>query len=156
MTWFTTLFISLNLLSTSISQPIFTQVGADTLSLSERETNDDIWKILLKVKSTYKDLIYIPQFTPEVKALDGKIITIKGYMYPLEEASKHEFFMLSYYPVNVCFFCGGSGPESVVEVSASKPIPYTSKPITLKGKLKLNSNDTNRLFFLLLSAEVEK
>lgn len=148
--YFTTLLLSFHLWSS------FAAPTPHTTALNTLENHDDVWKILLKVKSTYKDLVYIPHFTSEVKALDGKIITIKGYMYPLEEATKHEFFMLSYYPVNVCFFCGGSGPESVVEVSASKPIPYTSKPITLRGKLKLNANDPNRLFFLLLSAEVAK
>ncbi|NJO02683.1 MAG: hypothetical protein HC880_14245 [Bacteroidia bacterium] len=110
------------------------------------QPNEDIWKTLLRVHYTYNKNTYIPQFDDNIKALDGKIVTIKGFMYPLDEALKHEFFMLSYYPINVCFFCGGAGPESVVEVNAKTPIRMTDKPVTLRGKLKLNANDRERLF----------
>lgn len=147
--WFTSLLLSYHLLSFS---PSFEASPLQTVG-DEAQYNDEIWKILLKVKSTMKNNAYVPQFTPEAKALDGKIITIKGYMYPLEEAPKHEFFMLSYYPTSVCFFCGGAGPESVIEVTAAKPIAFSSRPMTLKGKLRLNQYDKERLFFLLLSAE---
>lgn len=149
MMWFTSLLLSYHLFGFS---PSFEASSFQETNL-EQNYNDDIWKILLKVKSTMQDNAYMPQFTPEAKALDGKIITIKGYMYPLEEAPKHEFFMLSYYPTSVCFFCGGAGPESVIEVTAAKPVAFSSRPMTLKGKLRLNQYDKERLFFLLLSAE---
>lgn len=115
---------------------------------------DDIWKVLMKVKYTYSQNSYIPAFDENIKALDGKIVTVKGFMYPIDEKTKHEFFYLSYYPVNVCFFCGGAGPESVIEVNAKQAVTLQNKAITLKGKLKLNYKDRERLFFILLDAEI--
>lgn len=115
--------------------------------------NEGIWKTLLSVKYTYNKHQYIPKFDTKIKSLDGKRIRIKGFMYPLEETTTHSFFMLSYYPINICFFCGGAGPESVVEVSSAKPIKFSSEPMTLEGTLKLNHADPDRLFFILLGAK---
>lgn len=123
-------------------------------SQEEIELSEDIWRLLLKVKYSYNKNYYIPKFDEKIKALDGKIITVRGFMYPLDETIQHEFFMLSYYPINICFFCGGAGPESVIEVNAKKPIRLKEKPLTLRGKLKLNYHDKERLFFILLGAEV--
>jgi hypothetical protein len=117
------------------------------------QSSDEMWKILMSVKYKYYKDAYIPQFTDNIKAYDGKTVTLKGYIYPLEESSKHTIFMLSYYPISVCFFCGGAGPESVVEVNAKTFITHTSKPITIKGKLKLNKIDRERVFYILLNAE---
>lgn len=115
---------------------------------------DDIWKVLLKVKYSFSKNSYIPNFDENIKVLDGTTVTVKGFMYPIEEKTKHEFFYLSYYPVNVCFFCGGAGPESVIEVNAKEAMPLQSKAVTLRGKLKLNYRDRERLFFILLDAEM--
>jgi hypothetical protein len=114
---------------------------------------DDIWKTLLSVKYKYNKNAYVPIFEAKHKALDNQVVTIKGYMYPLEESAKHSFFMLSYYPVNICFFCGGAGPESVVEITAKQPINFSNKQINMRGKLKLNSSDPERLFYIMLDAE---
>ncbi|EAY26328.1 hypothetical protein [Microscilla marina] len=118
--------------------------------------NNDIWKILLKVKYHFKDNKYIPKFEAKHKALDRKTVTISGYMYPLDEAKEHQYFMLSYYPIKVCFFCGGAGPESIIEVNTQKPIKFTSKKITLTGQLRLNPDDPDRMFFILLNARQNK
>lgn len=118
------------------------------------QTNtEDIWKTLMSVKYTFAKEVYIPTFDEKQKALDGKTVTIKGYMYPLTEAPKHQFFMLSYYPTNVCFFCGGAGPETIVEVNAKSVIKFSHRAIELKGTLKLNHKDRDRLFYILMNAE---
>lgn len=124
--------------------------------ISFRPMTSNIWDTLLKVKyRLYKDS-YIPQFDSKIKALDGKKIRVKGYMYPLEKTNKHEFFMLSYYPIEICFFCGGAGPESIIEVSAQKSIYFSKKQINLEGTLRLNRDDPERLFFILLNAKKVK
>lgn len=132
---------------------VFCSFIAFSLSNEGKLWTEDIWKILLKVKYKYQKNAYIPEFDSNIKALDGKVITIQGYMYPLEEAPSHSFFMLSYYPIAICFFCGGAGPESVIEITGKKPIRYTTKLMKLRGTLKLNSSDPERLFFILLGAE---
>ncbi|OJJ20147.1 hypothetical protein BKI52_16885 [marine bacterium AO1-C] len=115
--------------------------------------NSDIWKILLKVKYSFIGDKYKPTFDNRQKALDRKKITITGYMYPLDEAKNQQYFMLSYYPIKVCFFCGGAGPESIIEVNTKKPIKLTTKKIKLTGTLRLNPDDPDRMFFILLDAK---
>jgi len=115
---------------------------------------NDVWKILLTVKYRFYRNQYIPQFSNEIKAYQNKTVTLKGYMYPLEDRPKQDFFILSYYPIAQCFFCGGAGPESVVEINSKEPIKVTQKPIKLKGTLKLNPDDPERLFYILLDSEI--
>src|SRR6186713_799233 len=55
-----------------------------------------------------------PIFTPAVKALQGKSVTLPGYMVPFENGIKGSHFMISSMPLNACFFCGVGGPESVI------------------------------------------
>ena len=50
-------------------------------------------------------------FGPSVKALDGKEIIIKGYIIPLDPLGTQ--YVISRNPMASCFFCGGSGPETV-------------------------------------------
>ena len=116
---------------------------------------EGIWKDLLAVKSQQKRDAHIPLFDAKQRAYDGKQVTVTGYMYAYEEAPVHKFFMLSFYPVSMCYFCGGAGPESVMEVTVKKPLKFTSRQITLKGTLKLNDSDPDKLFYLLINAEEE-
>ena len=147
------LYLSLFVNSFNIPSPARPAIYSQTHN-EEALLVEDIWKVLLKVKYSFHKNTYIPSFDDKIKALDGKIVTIKGFMYPIDEKLEHEFFYISYYPVNVCFFCGGAGPESVIEVNSQKAIPLKNKAIQVKGKLKLNYKDRQRLFFILLNAEV--
>jgi len=117
------------------------------------ENYADIWSVLLKTKYTFKESQYIPIFSDDIKALDGTTVTLKGYMYPLEEKENQDFFILSYYPVAQCFFCGGAGPESVVEVNAKTSMKMRTSALTVTGKLALNSDDPDRLFYIILNAQ---
>ena len=53
-----------------------------------------------------------------------------------------------------CFFCGGGGPESVAEVNfATDPGRVkVDDLITVKGKLKLNTEDLDHINFILTDA----
>ena len=68
----------------------------------------------------------------------------------------HKEFVFSAFPYSSCFFCGAAGPETVIEVFASEGISYTSESISIKGKLKLNSTDVNRLMFALHDVKLVK
>lgn len=117
------------------------------------------WKTLSKItyKKEYDEMlgfkVDIPIFSAEVKALDGKNVTIKGYIIPVEGYKSHKEFVFSAYPYNMCFFCGGAGPETVMEVKSKSPIAFTADPITIKGVLHLNSTDVNKLMYSLTEAE---
>jgi hypothetical protein len=96
-----------------------------------------------------------PIFSSAVKALQGKIISLPGYMVPFESATEGNHFILSSTPLNACFFCGVGGPESVIEVHLKTSIKYTEKPIQVRGVLKLNDQDPDKMIYLLADAEFE-
>lgn len=128
-------------------------------ALQPLQAQDKAWKTLSKItfKKEYNEMmgfkVDVPVFSGDVLALDGKEITIRGYIIPVEGYRSHQEFIFSAYPYNLCFFCGGAGPETVMEVYAKGPIPYTAEPITIKGKLELNSDDINRLIYALRDVE---
>ncbi len=131
-------------------------------ALQPAQAQDKMWKTLSKItfKKEYNEMmgfkVDVPVFSEEVKALKGKEITIKGYIIPVEGYKGHKEFIFSAYPYNMCFFCGGAGPETVMEVYADEAIEYTAEPITIRGKLELNADDINRLIYALNGVEKVK
>ncbi|MDQ3141156.1 MAG: hypothetical protein M3Q56_02795 [Bacteroidota bacterium] len=117
------------------------------------------WPILGKVsyKKEYDELLGLkidkPIFSKELKDLEGKEIQLKGYIIPTDGYKSHKEFVFSAFPYSMCFFCGQAGPETVLEVSAKKPITFTSEVIEIKGKLRLNPKDINRLMYHLVDVE---
>lgn len=119
----------------------------------------NIWLTLGKTKLTKQldeDLgipISVPEYPPEVEALDGKEVVIKGYIIPME--ADLGYFAFSAFPYETCFFCGQAGIETVMEVRAPDQINYTAKRVTLRGRLELNREDfSSRLLFLLDGAKL--
>lgn len=121
---------------------------------------ESLWKTLAKIayKKEYDEFLGFkidkPVFSEEIKALNGKEVTVKGFIIPVEGYKGHKEFILSAFPFSMCFFCGGAGPESVMEVTASEPIEYSAEAVTIKGKLMLNSSDVNKLMFALTGAKL--
>lgn len=138
--------------------------GFYLLSFAQQQQpqTDNVWKTLSKIsyKKEYDELMGFkidkPVFGDAVKALGGKEITIKGYIIPVEGYKSHKEFIFSAFPYSMCFFCGGAGPETVMEVEAVEGVKYSADPIILKGTLKLNDKDINRLMYKLTSAKLVK
>jgi hypothetical protein len=95
-----------------------------------------------------------PVFSAAAKSLNGKIISIPGYIVPFESGMKNNHLMLSSLPLNACFFCGAGGPETVIEVFLKKEINYTEKPVEVQGILRLNDKDPDKMIYILESAEM--
>ncbi len=116
-----------------------------------------LWDTLRDIKHTKEGAFgYIPVFTEKHKALHGKKIKIQGYMHPLEADKLQKWFMLSYYPTYACFFCGASGPETIVEVKSPKGVLYQQDKIyTLRGTIYLNRDEPERLFYILEEARLD-
>lgn len=117
-----------------------------------------VWKDLSEVsykisEDDYGEL-YVPEFSPKIKSLEGKEVTADGYIIPFEGMFKPEHIILSSLPLAECFFCGSGGPETVMEVMLKKPIKYTSKRVKVKGKLTLNANDPEKLMYILEDGEL--
>lgn len=140
------LFIGFSILSSAL----FSQ--ADTPAAS------NVWKTLSKItfKKEYDEMmgfkVDVPVFSTDVRALEGQEVTVRGYIIPVEDYGGQLEFVFSAFPYNMCFFCGGAGPETVMKVSASEEIPYTAEAITIRGVLNLNSTDRNELMYALTGA----
>lgn len=128
----------------------FITIASATGTFAQTES---VWKTLAKItyRKEYDELMGFkidkPVFSDAIKNMEGKTITVKGYIIPVEGYKSHKEFIFSAFPYSMCFFCGGAGPETVMEVSAKEAIKYTTEQITLTGTLRLNSDDINRLMF---------
>ena len=117
------------------------------------------WKVLEGVtyeKSTdeYGE-IYVPVFSKEIAALEGKQVTLPGYIIPFEGMFKPEHLIISSLPIASCFFCGSGGPETVAEVEMKEAVRYTAKLVQVTGTLYLNDSDTNQLMYILKNATLK-
>jgi len=125
----------------------------------QNEEGAQTWKTLSKItyRKQFDELmgfkIDVPVFSDDVKALEGKEVVVKGYIIPTEGYKSHTEFVFSAFPYNMCFFCGGAGPETVMEVEAKKPIKFTAEAVSIKGILELNDDDINRLIYILKEVE---
>jgi hypothetical protein len=45
------------------------------------------------------------------------------------------------------------GPESVIEINLKEEISYTEKPVEIRGILRLNATDPDRMIYRLEQAE---
>lgn len=118
----------------------------------------DFWKNLRDVSYQEKmdknlGKIKLPIFGEKITVWEQQTITIKGYIMPLELGS--EYFVISAYPFESCYFCGAAGPETVMEIFPTEHIPFM-KVVTMRGVLKLNRTDINRLMFKLENAVLVK
>jgi hypothetical protein len=119
---------------------------------------DKVWQTLFEVtwykkyNAELKVKIEYPKFSPNILALDGKEITITGFVIP-PDLYEGDFVVLSAYPASSCFFCGGAGPETVLEVyPKNNRKTFATEKVTFKGKLKLNANDHTHLIYILQDA----
>jgi len=122
------------------------------------------WQLFASTKEKQKKVTFpdggysfevTPEFSDELKALDGKEITLYGFMFPLQQEAKHTNFLLGPYPPS-CPFHYHASPSLIVEVKTSKPIPFSWDEMMLKGKLQLVEKDPNGVFYMLNDAKLEK
>jgi hypothetical protein len=95
-----------------------------------------------------------PSFSEEVKALEGQKIEIEGYIIPGDVSG--ESYYLSAFPFSACFFCGGAGQESIMELRlVDEKASFTvDEYVTLTGVLRLNDSELE-LNYILEEAKVK-
>ncbi len=141
---------------TAVALMILASAFAPALSAQTQ----NLWKTLSRItfKKEYDETlgfkVDVPVFSDEIKALEGQEVVVRGYIIPVEGYKSHKEFIFSAFPYNMCFFCGGAGPETVMEIYAKHPVEFTAEPITLRGRLELNATDINRLMYALHDAEM--
>lgn len=97
------------------------------------------------------DLQYFkPDFPQGLKDLDGKQVTVKGYMFPLDESDDQKRFLFGPFPIN-CPFQYHVGPSLVIEVLADQnPVAFSYDPVVVTGRLELvPKDDENSIFYRL-------
>lgn len=133
--------------------------------LAKAEISDTItpitWQTLATTSFSLKKMnlkdgleILFPKFSPSVKALNGKKISLKGFVIPLESVEGQTVIILSKYPNSSCFFCGASGPETVVQIELKKKLNLRLDQIkNFTGVFRLNDTDISKLNFIIEDAE---
>ena len=95
--------------------------------------------------------IFHREFSPEIKALEGKIVRLKGFMYPLSPGETHSGFLLSALPPS-CPFCLPGNATTLIDIVADEPVRYVLDPVMLEGRLNLLEDDITGLFYRLTEA----
>ena len=119
------------------------------------QSHDPMWATLGKSKVTEekKTGLYSMAFTPEVKKMVGKSVTISGFVLPLEDNEKFHHFLLSR-RTPVCAFHPPGEPQEVIDVITKEPIIWEDKLITVTGTLSLMNNRELGVFYKLTDAKV--
>lgn len=94
-----------------------------------------------------------PTYSDTVKALAGQQVSITGYVLPMDISGDN--YVLSAFPFSSCFFCGGAGQESVMELRLADPDARFKQDqyLTFTGVLTLSYRELE-LNYILEEARV--
>lgn len=95
------------------------------------------------------------KYLPYVNDLDGKTVSLSGFMQPAKADEVTEF-LFTEFPVG-CWFCESPSAFQIVQVDVAggKPVPFVRGLVTVTGKLHLNRTDPERLLFTVTDAKVK-
>ena len=134
------LLVSVNFLSAQILNPLKSK-DWDAIALLDYKANG-------KGKMA-------PVYPPALKALHNKVVILPGYLIPIKASFTHSTFMLSVLPLEQCGFCGTGNLPIMIETFVTKAIPYSDKPIKVRGKLVLNlSEEQGKSEITLINAQM--
>lgn len=126
--------------------------GAEPEAITWEALKDVTFEI--KFNKDYQLDFQYPVFGSTLNRTKGKELFIKGYVIPLDV--NQGLYALSRYPNSSCYFCGKSGPESVVSLKFKiKPKKYRLDAVrTMKGTMYLNN--INPMDFIYIFKEAEE
>lgn len=84
--------------------------------------------------------IFHVSYPDSLKAKNGTVVRIRGFMYPLEAGETHTYFLLSALPPS-CPFCLPASARGLVEVQCEEGVRYTLQPVLLEGRFELMEED---------------
>jgi tetratricopeptide (TPR) repeat protein len=137
------------------SRPLVTKLDAAGLAPIRADAVNALpWSVLAE---TGLDRKFQPNFATYLRDLDGKQISLNGYMQPLGQELEMGAFLLIEYSVG-CWYC--EMPEItgivLVELPDGKTATYTRGPVEINGRLKLNSSDPENFLYTINQAKVRK
>ena len=120
------------------------------------KVHDALWTALSKCNVGYDDKSgnYSIKTTPEVEALSGQSLTVRGFILPMDGSDRTKHFLVTR-NTPVCMVCPPGQPNEVIEVYASQPIAWTDKIVAVTGKFSLINNGEQALFFKMENASVK-
>lgn len=127
------------------------------LPLMAQDVN--LWQVLAEVgytpvKAADGSPMDKPVFSKRLKSWNKKTIRLKGYLVPLSEINGSQAYMLSSLPFSMCYFCGGAGPETVVELQTTEKIRFVTRQLQVEGELLLNETDPDHHMYILRHAHI--
>ena len=118
-------------------------------------SNDPFWALLraCDVQHDTRNNTYRLEATPQVAALNGKTVQVKGFTVPLDGTDRTSHFLIA---VNtpVCFYHPPGEPNEILEVSASSPITWDEKPKTVEGVFAISAAGDAGVYFKLTQAKL--
>jgi len=104
----------------------------------------------------YKMNITKPVFDAAIRKLNGKMVSIAGFLIPTTTYGKE--YVISQNSYSGCYFCGNAGIESIIELKfEGDNIRYkTDRYLVVEGKLILNEGEEFGFIYTLLNAKEVK
>ncbi len=111
-----------------------------------------------KYDSSLQAIYMMPVFDNKLKAIDGKPVTITGYLFPIDIQSGYYILKADNKPFGCCMSHAGNSNE-LIELRFENIDPkllekYATRQITVTGNFELNENDIMALDLILESAMV--
>jgi tetratricopeptide (TPR) repeat protein len=136
-------------------RPLLTRLDRSALPpVSATAVNELPWAVL---SETTLDRKHRPTFPEYLKEVDGKRVSLSGFMQPLRDDPDVTAFMFIEYPVG-CWYC--EMPEATgivyVELPAGKTTTYTRGLVRVTGWLALNPSDPEEFLYNLRDAKVSE
>lgn len=122
-------------------------IAADTLT----------WKLLGEIKyvrkkhASYGEVDF-PLVNTKLRKLQSKPVVISGFVVPIDNKN----YALSKNVFAACFFCGKSGPETIVglKFKGATPKLKTDTYLTIKGTFKYNETDVENWIYNMEQVEI--
>ena len=127
--------------------------------ISDKDYSELTWQLVSDVdfRDVFLDELqayyWKPTFGKDVQEAEGNDFYITGYVIPVD--IDEDFYVLSRFPFANCFFCGGAGPETVVDLQFPNGAPreyVTDERLTFAGTLKLNADDIYQMNYIIKEA----
>jgi tetratricopeptide (TPR) repeat protein len=142
-------------LKTKSSRPLVKAFDESLLpAIEDDKPNALPWPVLA---ATVFDTKGKPTFAKYLEKLDGKTVTLTGFMQQTKEELTVSSFLLLEYPVG-CWFCETPDPTGLisVELKAGKQIEVRRTLVKVTGTLTLNRDNPESYLFSLKDARVSE
>lgn len=147
------LVILVSLFSFDRKEEFITSKNEKSVVLTDTLTWSLLGKIdyLKKADKVYGEIMF-PVINPKLKSLQGKEVTISGFIIPIDNKN----YAVSKNVFAACFFCGKSGPETLMGIQFKGDLPKlkTDQFVTLKGKFRYNDNDVEDWIYHIENAVI--